>query len=98
MIEYAKMLRNARVEEEKASIEAMVLEAIMEAVNNNPNNGKIITIEEITNNVNANLAVDEKLKNSQVGRITARLGFRKVKGERKRGIILEQMKLKKAFS
>ncbi|MEM3865956.1 MAG: hypothetical protein QXL69_00965 [Candidatus Bathyarchaeia archaeon] len=98
LIEYAKMLRNARVEEEKASIEAMVLEAIMEAVNNNPNNGKIITIEEITNNVNANLAVDEKLKNSQVGRITARLGFRKVKGERKRGIILEQMKLKRLLA
>jgi hypothetical protein len=87
LVEYAKKVYQTRLEEEKASLEAMVLEAILKAKTNNENEEKI-EISYITDLVNLNLPVKEQLKNCQVGRIAASLGFKRTRGkEGKRAII-----------
>jgi hypothetical protein len=87
LVEYAKKVYQMRLEEEKASLEAMVLEAILKAKTNNENEERI-EISYITDLINLNLPVKEQLKNCQVGRIIASLGFKKARGkEGKRAII-----------
>jgi hypothetical protein len=92
LVEYAKKIYQTRIEEEKASLEAMVLEAILKAKTNNENEEKI-EVGYITDLVNLNLPLKEQLKNSQVGRIAASLGFKKARGKEGRKAIIWDNKL-----
>jgi len=85
----AKRIEKMIREEQQASDEAIVLKAIIDAHDQNPNENKI-TIEEIVRIVNQNLGPEEFKNAISVGKICSKLGFKRTMKGRKRAIIWNQ--------
>ena len=96
LVEYAKSLYTQRLEEEKASLEAAVLEAIVK-VWEETKEEKISTAQ-VTDVLNLNLPFNEQLNSRVVGRIAASLGFKRARGkDGKRAIVWDEKLVKRLF-
>jgi len=76
----------SREQEEQASIEAIVFNAVVEAYKEHGKEGKV-SIQDITNCANFSLPEQERLTSQTVGYITSRLGFKKAMYRRRVCII-----------
>jgi len=76
----------SREQEEQASLEALVFNALVEAYKQFGKEGKL-SIQDITNAVNFSLPANEQLTSQTVGYITSRLGFKKCMYRRRVSII-----------
>jgi hypothetical protein len=96
LVEHAKSIYTQRLEEEKASLEAAVLEAIVK-VWEETKDEKISTAQ-VTDVLNLNLPLNEQLKSRVVGRIAASLGFKRARGkDGKRAIVWDEKLVKRLF-
>jgi len=84
IINQAKKIEAITEEEERTSDEAIVFKAVYDISKTQLK--RKIRIEEIGKLVNENLGVDEQISNVSIGRILARLGFKKTMHEHKRAI------------
>jgi hypothetical protein len=82
----AAAMMESREQEEQASLEAIVFNAVVEAYKQSGKEGKV-SIQEIANVVNFSLSEREQLTSQTVGYITSRLGFKKTMYRRRVSII-----------
>lgn len=84
IITQAKKIEEITDEEERTSDEALVFKAVYDIYQ--AKQERKITIEEIVNLVNENLAIDEQISNVSVGMTLSRLGFKRTLHNGKRAV------------
>lgn len=89
IIAEAEKIRKIVQEEQKASDEAIVFKAIVEAYEQNPEENKVM-IKQIVDIVNRDLSMDEWRNAVSVGMICGRLGFKRTMKKRQRALFWNQ--------